>query len=237
MTTLRSKKETAPIVKSWIRNLSPAAEFWLVIALCFGVMLFKSFDDALFHLFVGPRRHPITDFMFLSMGVYELAAMAAVYWIGRIRGWSFASFGLRVTWKGTGAGILLLIAVELALACQSTLLQLSHLSGGYASQFSGALTLPTIAINSLTNPVFEELMEVGYFVHVLKRRGMWPTIAASVLLRTLLHVYAGFAVASGVALLGLIFGLTYWRWRQLWPLIFVHMMFDFFGLLQQNHIR
>ena len=222
-------------MKAFIRNLSSPAEFYLVIVISFGLSIFTSVREAVSHLMHGAKPFQMSNGMALWLVSYELAAFAAVFWIGRIRGWTFASFGLRVSWKWTGAGVLLLIAVLLALTLQTVLFTLIHPPAGNPDPLTGGLTLPFVILVSVINPAFEELMDVGYFVHALKGYGMWPAILASACFRTFLHAYAGVNLAASVLLLGLIFGFAYWRWRQLWPLIFTHMIIDFNALYRLIH--
>ena len=217
-------------MKSFIRNLTPRAEFHLVIAISFGLLFFVSLWMAIRHIIHGFKPYHTTDAKQLWLVTYELAAITAVYWIGRIRGWSFAAFGLRISWKLTGAGILLLFATIIVLAFQRGLFGAVGLRGN-GRPIVGHLTLPVVILITLVNPAFEEITEVGYVFHTLKRYGKWPAVFASALLRTSLHLYQGFVPASGIMLLGMTFGLAYSRWRQLWPLILVHMVFDFVPLL------
>jgi membrane protease YdiL (CAAX protease family) len=167
--------------------------------------------------------------MVLWLVGYELLAFTAVFWIARIRGWSFATFGLHISWKWTGVGILLFVVVVLTTIFQTVLFQVIH-PAKIATPLTGALTLPFVILTSLINPFFEELMEVGYFVHALKRYGMWPAVLASAFFRTFLHAYAGLNFAATCLSLGLMFGVAYWRWRQLWPLFVAHATMDFYAL-------
>jgi membrane protease YdiL (CAAX protease family) len=101
----------------------------------------------------------------------------------------------------------------------------------------GGLTLPFIILNSVTNPLFEELLEAGYLISALHKLGMWPAILAGALIRAFLHAYLGASGAMAVLATGVIFGLVYWRWRQLWPLIVAHALLDFLGLMHVDIIR
>ena len=78
-------------------------------------------------------------------------------------------------------------------------------------------------------------MEIGYFILSLERFGLWPAILASALFRSVLHTYQGVNAVVGVFVMGVIFGLVYWKWRQLWPLIVAHSLMDFIGLLYLAH--
>ncbi len=64
---------------------------------------------------------------------------------------------------------------------------------------------------------------------------MWRAVLASALFRATLHTYQGLDGALSILAVGVIFGFTYWRWRQLWPLIVAHALLDFVGFLNLNH--
>jgi membrane protease YdiL (CAAX protease family) len=226
--TFSKEQEAKDIMKSFIRSLPSAAEFCLILLICFGWAAYSNVS----YLLQGAKAIPVHmgDGRVLGFMCFELAAIAAVVWIGHIRGWSVTSFGLRITWKGTGGGLPLLIGSLVALTVQNLLLNVIHPVTGNATILTGSLSLYTVILMSLINPVFEELMEVGYFVHALKRYGMWPAVLASAGFRACLHAYTGVNGAAGVLLLGVIFGLVYWKWRQLWPLILVHAIIDFIAL-------
>jgi membrane protease YdiL (CAAX protease family) len=40
------------------------------------------------------------------------------------------------------------------------------------------------------------------------------------------HLQFGINAAVAVFALGMMFGFTYWRWRQLWPLVVAHVLAD-----------
>jgi membrane protease YdiL (CAAX protease family) len=69
----------------------------------------------------------------------------------------------------------------------------------------------------------------GLPFQVDQKMGSRPVLA-SAFFRTVLHAYAGLNLAVTCLLIGLIFGLAYWRWRQLWPLFVAHAIMDFYAL-------
>ena len=223
-------------MKSFIHGLPTPVEFYFVIFICFGLSLFTSIRGIASHLLHFAKPVPLSDRIVFWLVCYELLAFMLVLWIARVRGWSFKTFGLRVSWKWTGAGILLLIVTLVVLSFQTVIFNLLNPPDGKVEPLTdGGLTLPFVILLSIINPVFEELMEVGYIVHALKRYGVWPAVLASAFFRALLHGYAGFNLAASVLLLGLIFGSAYARWRQLWPLILAHAIIDFFALYRLIH--
>ena len=237
-------------MKSIIRNLSTPTEFCLIIIICFGLSIAASSIWIIKHLRHGlpPHTNSVThpgnkdvihlknDSVVVSV-VLELATLGVALWIGRIRGWSLATFGLRPSWKWTGAGVLLFFAFHVTgylvrfLTTGSfhaavphgipTFLRVSH------------LTIPFIILTSTVNPVFEEAIESGYFFHVLQRYGMWLTVFAAALFRGFLHVTMGFNGFVTMFAMGLLYGFVYWRCRQLWPLIVAHSLQMFCALLPQ----
>jgi membrane protease YdiL (CAAX protease family) len=165
----------------------------------------------------------------------QLLVLAFALWIGHIRGWSLASFGARVSWKGTGAGLLLfivtLLAVIFCIVLTNTFAPGLRNPANLGVKVSGVLTLPFILLMALVNPIYEEVLEAGYFTHALQKFGMVPAVVTSALFVTFLHSFKGIDAFVMVLPWRLVFGFCYWRWRQLWPLVFAHVIIDIQGLL------
>src|SRR5215470_2504399 len=97
-------------MKSFIRNLSPWAEALLVFAICFGLGI-TAVTIARLMMPGAPLHGQFSNFGQVGIIIYELSVFALVFlYIGRIRGWSFASFGFQISWKWTGLGVLLFVA-------------------------------------------------------------------------------------------------------------------------------
>jgi len=93
------------------------------------------------------------------------------------------------------------------------------------------LSLNVVLIVSAVNPVFEETMGVGYFIHALRRFDMWPAVLASAGFRTFVHAYQGFTALVIMLPLGIAFAVVYWRYGRLWPLVVAHAVFSLAALL------
>jgi membrane protease YdiL (CAAX protease family) len=215
-------------VKPLIRSLSAPAEFCVVLFIGFGLGLVYQFWAIAF-------RHPILiddRHVLPSLGL-DLLVLGIILWIGRIRGWSIATFGWRVSWKGTAAGILLFIAATILKILVS--ISLAGIHAPRAGFSVTGLTVPVIVILTIINPFFEEVLEAGYFMHSLRWSGMWPAVLASSVFRGLLHLYQGLDGATAIFASGVLYALVYWRWRQLWPLVVAHVLDDFLGLLYITH--
>ncbi len=89
-------------------------------------------------------------------------------------------------------------------------------------------TLPVLVLAALENGFLEEVLVVGYLLTRLRqlRVDPWLALFASALLRGSYHLYQGVGQAAGNAIMGLIFGYVWLRWRRLWPLIGAHTVMD-----------
>ena len=214
---------------SFLRHLSAPAEFCLVLFLGFGVQIHSAV-----RAIVGQRKRPAPGQVQLSNAdvlrtvAVELVSLGATLWFGSIRGWSLATFGLHISWKGTAAGVLLFAGLLVAGTLLSSALNLFHPRKAI-TRFVG-MTLPFAVLLSVVNPIFEETIESGYFIHALQHFGMWPAVLASAVITCFLHAYLGIDAVADVLLPRVIFGLVYWRWRQLWPIVLAHSLLDFLAL-------
>lgn len=214
-------------MNSFIRNLTPRSEVFLVFAIFFGLGIVER--NILGHLLPGAPLHgDFSNLGLIGFAIYELVVLALVFlYIGQIRGWSFASFGFQISWKWTGLGVLLFVPTELIFVLRRMII-----NPNTAAWLAGQMTLPAIIINSIINGIFEELIEVGYIIKVAERCGMWPAVIISALFRTGLHAYQGASGMACVLVIGITFGLVYWKLRQLWPLIVAHILVDIIGYLR-----
>ncbi len=177
-------------------------------------------------LYISPQQPWLNDRAALNLVGYELFALLVMWGIGRIRGWSFSTFGLRVSWGLTCVGLLLAVVMTSAHAIPS-------LAKVFA--FKGSLTWRCLAPLLVINPFFEEVVEVGYVFHSLKKHGALSAILVSAFLRASLHVYLGLVGFLAVLVGGILCGFVYVRWRQLWPLLVAHSLTDLFVLISLAH--
>jgi membrane protease YdiL (CAAX protease family) len=217
-------------MKSFIRNLTPRGEVFLVFVICFGLAIVTQNIGR--HLMPGAPLHGhFSNLGLIGFAIYELLVFALVFlYIGRIRGWSVTSFGFQISWNWTGLGVLLFVPAELIF-----MLRLMVVNPNTAVSMAGQIALPVIIINSIINGIFEELMEVGYIIKLTERYGMWAAVIISALVRTVLHVHLGTSGMACVLAIGVMFGLFYWKLRQLWPLVVAHILVDIIGFLRVAH--
>jgi len=216
-------------MKSFIRNLSARGEFCLILLIGFGpLILIFQLPTAL-----QSKHLELTTGGTLVFPLVELVILVPLLWIGRIRGWSVATFDFRISWKGTAGGVLLFVV---AYGVSNGVTMGAQIIHPEQSLFTvGRLAVLAVLLISIINPVFEEVLETGYFIRSLQRFGMWPAVLASALFRGLFHLQFGINAALGLFAFGVIFGFAYWRWRQLWPLIVAHSLTDMLALFYGSY--
>jgi len=213
------------------RRFSDATEFVLVTLVCYWWAIAANAVAVTGHLMQVSVPVKVNDGQMVTLVGIELVGLAVASWIGRARGWSVWSFGLRPTWTGTGAGVVLATTTALALTLLGLGVNVASPGSVRFEPLPGALSLAVILLVSAVNPVFEEAMGVGYFIHALRRFGTWPAVLVSAGFRTLMHAYQGFTAVVIVLPLGIAFALVYSRSGRLWPLVVAHTVFSLVALL------
>jgi membrane protease YdiL (CAAX protease family) len=223
--------------KAFIRNFSATTEFCLVLFIWIGLIVVSrivAIAERLWQL-PPPTMH-LSDGDAVGLAVYESLRLGLILWIGRIRGWSLATFGLRPTWKWTGAGIVLFFAAGFTTRGMR-LVTKEFFPTPLDSHIVSELTLPFIILISVINPIVEESLWGGYLTQTLQRYGKWVTVLASAFLRTFCHAHLGMMAFVSILPMGVIYGLVYWRWRQLWLLVVAHSLQMIFSLMSRIYVH
>jgi membrane protease YdiL (CAAX protease family) len=87
---------------------------------------------------------------------------------------------------------------------------------------------PILLLSALENGLLEEVLVTGYLLTRLRKLGVRPryAIAISATLRGSYHLYQGFGGFIGNAVMGVIFGTFFLRWRRATPMIIAHTLID-----------
>ena len=87
---------------------------------------------------------------------------------------------------------------------------------------------PVLVLSALQNGLLEEVLVTGYLLTRLRKLGVNPIacIAISATLRGSYHLYQGFGGFIGNAIMGVIFGVLFLRWRRVGPMIVAHTLID-----------
>jgi uncharacterized protein len=216
-----------------IRRLPVGVEFLVVVTWAFGLPIFSS----IMSLGVpGGRAAVFSNAELLGTIIFEVIQLGFLGWFLRIRGWTLEKFGLSFSWRATAAGLVLL-ALTFALTIGVRYLAQTMFHYDLESAIARApkvdpeLSMQLVFLVSVVNGIFEELFVAGYIITSLTaRRGMWVAINVSVVVRLLYHLYQGPIGVLNIVPLGLLYGYTYSRTRQLWPLVVAHVLLDIIGL-------
>jgi membrane protease YdiL (CAAX protease family) len=87
---------------------------------------------------------------------------------------------------------------------------------------------PVLLLSALQNGLLEEVLVTGYLLTRLRKLGVRPSyaIAISATIRGSYHLYQGFGGFIGNAIMGVIFGVFFLRWRRATPMIIAHTLID-----------
>ena len=105
--------------------------------------------------------------------------------------------------------------------------------GGIVDAANGRHNTPSSRLLSFRNgPPVEELVMRAYLLTRFEQ--LFRSTAAAILLSAALfaayHSYQGYVGLVTVALIGLIYGMCFARWRRIWPLILAHAFQDFVSI-------
>jgi membrane protease YdiL (CAAX protease family) len=220
-----------------IRRLPVGVEFLVVITWAFGLPIFSSIMSL-----GAPSNESVPVFNnaeLLGIIIFEVIQLGFLAWFLRIRGWTLEKFGLSFSWRGTAAGIALLVFTYAVILGARYVAQFIfdydiEAAIARAPKVDSDLSMQLVFLVSVVNGIFEELFVAGYIITALaERRGMWVAINVSVVVRLLHHLFEGPIGVLTAVPMGLLYGYVYARTRQLWPLVVAHMLLFLIGLTIQ----
>jgi membrane protease YdiL (CAAX protease family) len=148
-------------------------------------------------------------------------------WLAR-RGWNFVAIAGAPEPRDIWKGLLLAVAAYLAFYFSwytYILLVPGSFESLQAAHVTGTAAGWVVVLVGIINPIFEEMLWLGYGFNALRRHGVAVAVVASVALRLIDHAYQGpFAIIY--ALPFTVFTLYYARTRRLWPIVVAHMLWD-----------
>jgi membrane protease YdiL (CAAX protease family) len=88
--------------------------------------------------------------------------------------------------------------------------------------------IPVLLLSALQNGLLEEVLVTGYLLSRLEKLGVRPAVAVAIsaTLRGSYHLYQGLGGFAGNAIMGVIFGTLFLRWRRVTPMIIAHTLID-----------
>jgi membrane protease YdiL (CAAX protease family) len=199
----------------------------------------------------GSQSRYVQEFLSDRVLLLNGAAEASILGLGLIylhwRGWTPADLRIRPSWssslQGVALGPLALIANGVVVfsvfivlfLCQSryhTFLQFVLANSPHMQNLSAKHLSWTVLLGAMVlNAFLEEIICTAYaFNEFAARRGPGFALGLTVLMRMACHTYQGFVHCLGIGAVFFVFGLWYWRTRNLWTLIFAHALIDSISL-------
>jgi membrane protease YdiL (CAAX protease family) len=88
--------------------------------------------------------------------------------------------------------------------------------------------IPVLLLSALQNGLLEEVVVLGYLITRLRKLGVSPVyaVAISATVRGSYHLYQGLGGFLGNAVMGVIFGVLFLRWKRATPMIIAHTLID-----------
>lgn len=88
--------------------------------------------------------------------------------------------------------------------------------------------IPVLVLSALRDGILEEVLVVGYLLSRLRLLGVSPAacVTISAILRGSYHLYQGIGPFIGNAIMGVLFGTLFLRWRRTNPMIIAHTLIN-----------
>ena len=216
---------------AWVQRLRPGVETLIVLG-C-GVGPFVLLSVLWYYKRRGSLVIGVSDRQLLgTIGVEVILALVLLPLLA-IRGWRLSDITVPATFRDVprALGIWVVAYLAYALCWYAVRIVTPGLAMNVAqTSFAGDISSPVVALVVVLNPVFEELLFLGYIVRALERLGPVITYSTSLGLRALVHVYQGPLAVVAIVPMGLVYLYFYTKRRSIWPLIFAHAIADAVGL-------
>ncbi len=189
--------------------------------------------SSLLFIFIPYTNAPVSESHLRFLLVYETLVTIALWKFLSFRGWKIQQLGLVPSIRDTLIGIGLFVVAYTAylvvwLIFNNIVTGLEDQSRGLVSS---GLSLTTVLIVSILNPIFEEVFVCGYIITALRKmRSISFAINMSIGIRLVYHLYQGSVGVIGIIPLGFIFAYWYAKTGRLWPVVIAHGLIDFLGL-------
>lgn len=223
-------------MKHYFKSLSLRAEFSIVIIFSFGFFIVSS----LLSLFIPYSSAPISESHLVFLLFYETVVIIALWKFLSLRGWRTQHLGLVPSVRDTliGFGLFLLAYITYLIVWLISSSIITGLEEQSRNLVSSGLSLTTVILVSILNPVFEELFVCGYIITALRKtRTRSFAINISLGIRLAYHLYQGPVGVIGIIPLGFIFAYWYAKTGRLWPVVIAHALIDFLGLLTYTQME
>jgi membrane protease YdiL (CAAX protease family) len=233
----RNDNPTRPMnrLRAVAQRLTPAQEALIVLALTSGL-------QGLFQLI---RAAHGTSRLLTLTGMVETIVWQCVigFVLATMLGWRSWPLKELLSFRGSAdvlatAGVLIATLVAVALTA-GIIVGVPHASADvhplFIQKLTGVAILADVGL-VIVNPIFEELLWLGYWFRRFEGRSPALAWMVSLGLRCVAHLYKGLLGAATVLPLAAVFTAYYSRTKRLWPPIAVHAILDAIALFRLLHV-
>jgi membrane protease YdiL (CAAX protease family) len=240
MSSSLSTPEATPQAVQPERMPVEATQRWFEVFLVLLVSCGTPLLNSLYLLAKGPGALQMSGVRWVSGLLQEVTSLLVLGYVLFRRGRRFKDLGFRWSFGGLGVGMLVAGASFAAYVSGSLVVHLVHYTiyGNLATGPTGAAFFshpgPLGVPFALLNPFFEELIVRAYLMtEVIDLTGSSTlAVAASVLVQSSYHLYYGWAGATSIAFMFLVFSIYYARSRRALPVIVAHALFDIYAVIR-----
>lgn len=226
-------------MNEFIKTLSAKTEFILVISLAFGFSILNSIILFLDYFVPLVNYQPSFDNPTLIFNVFiQLVIISLIYFFLKLRDRQIdLSNNLNIfNVSLICAGLIITYYISYILLASVAFLGNSSSENQVFQNSNLKLTFIPILLFSASNSFFEETIVTGYIISTLEeKRNAIFALNISVFIRLMYHLYQGPVAVLHIVPMGIIFGVVYIKYKNIWPLVIAHFILDLIALSQYSH--
>lgn len=217
---------------------SNAIELIIVLFLSLGLFMYASTTTFIETLQGRRQAQTYNNFDFLFIIVFEIIVLCLITIILNFRGWKLSDFNLsfsaRMWWD---ALLIIILRVILGFTFVGILslfpfFKMDEISN---TDISLQMNLVISFLVLIVNSIYEEVILIGYLFKRLENVNTYIVIFISFLCRLSFHTYQGWGQIPMVFSMALVFGVYYFNYKKLGPLIIAHAIGNLGSLLNLHY--
>ncbi|MFY8110013.1 MAG: CPBP family intramembrane glutamic endopeptidase [Bacteroidia bacterium] len=198
-------------------------EFIIVIGLGFGLFIYSSTYNAFFNSKAEiSQTYNSYDFIFICL--YELLVISIIIKYLKHRKWIYNDFNLHFSLGMILVALSLIVFREILGFILTFIFEQTEILKASEKEteiniYSGFFSILLITI---INSIYEEVLLIGYIFKRLEKLHPALVISISFIIRESFHTYQGLENLPMVLSISIVFGLYYYKFKKLWPIILAH---------------
>ncbi|WP_289053427.1 CPBP family intramembrane glutamic endopeptidase [Carboxylicivirga marina] len=173
--------------------------------------------------------------------LYQIITLAIIGVYLKYRGWKLSDFNLGFKFRMILIAILLFYFTNLLINISSGITGFVNpelFNPGNNPEYTLNANWISLSMILVINSIYEESLLIGYLFKRLEKLNPIVVICFSMLIRLSFHTYQGWLMLFTIIPMALVYGIYYWKFKRLWPLIIahgIHNLLVFLSLQYQWH--